>query len=117
MRKERMSVLSEFTGIMELLTTRIPSFRSMGANFSREGWFMTTTAFGDEISGDPIGLSAITTVQLAVPPRISGPYEGSQVTSFPSSSPAYARSFPIIIRPCPPKPDMITSVCISRSFL
>jgi len=31
-------------------------------------------------------------VQLAVPPRISGPYEGSQVTSRPSARQASARS-------------------------
>ena len=35
--------------------------------------------------GEPISSSAMTTVQLAVPPRISGPYEGIQVTSLPVS--------------------------------
>ena len=35
-------------------------------------------------TGDPIGSSEITTEQLAVPPRISGPYEGNHETSLPS---------------------------------
>ena len=58
---------------MVLSMTRMPFIRSMGANFSSDGWFMTMAALGDEISGEPMGPSAITTVQLAVPPRISGP--------------------------------------------
>ena len=44
-----------------------------GSNFSRDGKFIATTARGERITGDPTGLSEITTVQLAVPPRISGP--------------------------------------------
>ena len=34
---------------------------------------MTMTAGGFSTSGEPISSSAMTTVQLAVPPRISGP--------------------------------------------
>ena len=34
---------------------------------------MTTAARGEGISGEPMGWSETTTVQFAVPPRISGP--------------------------------------------
>ena len=43
---------------------------------------------GERMTGEPTGLSEITTVQLQVPPRISGPYEGSHDTSLPSCIPA-----------------------------
>jgi hypothetical protein len=35
---------------------------------------------GSRMIGEPISLSDRITVQLAVPPRISGPYDGIQVT-------------------------------------
>ncbi len=38
------------------------------------------TAVGLVMSGDPMGSSDNVTEQLAVPPRISGPYEGSHET-------------------------------------
>jgi hypothetical protein len=50
-----------------------PPSRISGSNFSSDGRFIATTARGDRITGEPTGLSEITTVQLAVPPRISGP--------------------------------------------
>ncbi len=49
---------------------------------------MTTSMFGSTTSGDPTGSSDSVTEQLAVPPRISGPYEGSHETSRPSMRPA-----------------------------
>src|SRR3990172_7072531 len=51
----------------------------------------------------------------SVPPRISGPYDGNQVTCFPASSPAYARSCPAKSIPCPPKPERMISVCIASA--
>jgi len=57
----------------EELTISTPPGRTDGANFSSDGRFMTTASLGREMMGEPMGLSATTTVQLAVPPRISGP--------------------------------------------
>ena len=62
-------------------------------------------------TGEPIGSSDTVTEQLAVPPRISGPYEGTHDTSLPSSIPAYVKSCPIDITPCPPKPAQLI-LCI-----
>ena len=49
---------------------------------------MATSTLGAVTSGEPMGRSETHTLQLAVPPRISGPYEGSQEISFPAMSPA-----------------------------
>jgi len=71
----------------ELISSTPPS-RTSPSNLSSEGRFMASTARGVRITGEPTGRSEITTVQLQVPPRISGPYEGSQETSLPSLIPA-----------------------------
>src|SRR5512139_371982 len=63
-----------------------------------------------------MGWSAMMTVQLAVPPRISGPYDGSQTTSLPSSIPTSARSLPASITPWPPNPANTASTCIGSPF-
>ena len=68
--------------------TTTPPGTTASRNFSSEGWFMTTSMFGSTTSGDPTGSSDSVTEQLAVPPRISGPYEGSHETSRPSMRPA-----------------------------
>ena len=73
-------------------------------NFSRLGRFMTTSRSASLMRGQAMGLSETTTVQLAVPPRISGPYEGSQVTSLPSFIAALASICPMASVPCPPLP-------------
>ena len=44
-------------------------------------------AFGVTTSGEPIGSSERHTLQLAVPPLISGPYDGNHDTSIPSIKP------------------------------
>jgi hypothetical protein len=49
---------------------------------------MATRDRGKRVTGDPTRSAEIITVQLAVPPRISGPYEGIQDTFFPSCIPA-----------------------------
>ena len=72
----------------EELISNNPPERMSGSNFSSDGRFMATTARGERITGDPTGLSETTTVQLQVPPRISGPYEGNHDTSLPSCMPA-----------------------------
>ena len=43
------------------------------ANLSTLGWFIAMTAVGRVMNGDPIASSESDTLQLAVPPRISGP--------------------------------------------
>ena len=43
-----------------------------------------------ETIGELIFADETITMQFAVPPLISGPYEGIQLTSFPSSIAAYA---------------------------
>jgi hypothetical protein len=67
-------------------------------------------ASGRATIGEPIGSSLITTVQLAVPPRISGPYDGYQVVCSPASRAACASSWPAKSTPWPPKPAMIRSL-------
>ena len=68
--------------------------------------------------GEPTGSSETMTEQLHVPPRISGPYEGSHESSFPSMSAACAKTLPENRSPCPPNPAMIVSyVIFLKSFL
>ena len=55
------------------LTIISPPGRTMGMYLSREGRLRAIRMSGRSVSGEPILLSATTTVQLAVPPRISGP--------------------------------------------
>ncbi len=70
--------------ISELLIRSNPLFCSFGSKASIEGLFMTITERGRSVVGDPTSSLETITVQLAVPPRISGPYEGIQVTFLPS---------------------------------
>ena len=60
----------------ELLMIRSPPDASIGRNFSIEGPFMIRSPFGRPTTGEPISSSETTTVQFAVPPRISTPYAG-----------------------------------------
>ena len=57
----------------DVLMSSSPPGRTSGSNLSSDGRFMASTARGDRITGEPTGRSEITTVQLQVPPRISGP--------------------------------------------
>jgi hypothetical protein len=50
-----------------------PPGLSIGSNRSIDGLFITMAVVGSVTMGDPIGSADITTEQLAVPPRISGP--------------------------------------------
>ena len=52
--------------------------------YAIEGWLRQITTSASLTTGEPIASSEITTEQFAVPPRISGPYEGNQETSLPS---------------------------------
>ena len=74
------------------------------SNLSSDGWFSAITVSKVEMIGELILLSETMTMQFAVPPRISGPYDGIQLISFPSTMPAYASVIPIERTPCPPKP-------------
>ena len=69
---------------MELSTIMIPPGTTSFSNFSSDGRFMATSTSGLTTSGDPMVLSEMQTLQEAVPPRISGPYDGSQEISLPS---------------------------------
>jgi len=82
-----------------VLTTITPPGRTADSNFSSDGRLSTMRACGLRVIGEPTGLSDSTTVQLHVPPRISGPYAGIQVTSLPAFIPAYASSLPISSTP------------------
>ncbi len=57
----------------EVLTTMMPPGRTASSNLSSEGRFRAMRPWGDLLMGDPMGRSESTTVQLQVPPRISGP--------------------------------------------
>ena len=57
----------------EVLTTMTPPGRTASSNLSREGRFKAMRPWGDLLMGDPMGRPDSTTVQLQVPPRISGP--------------------------------------------
>ena len=51
----------------------IPPGATVDSNLSSEGRFIAIRISGSEIMGEPTGASLIITLQLAVPPRISGP--------------------------------------------
>ena len=57
--------------------------------------------------GEPISESDMTTMQLAVPPRTSAPYEGRYVTNLPWLKAVSDNTFPKSIIPCPPAPAII----------
>ena len=59
--------------ISEELISSSPPGRTSPSNLSSDGKFIASTARGERITGEPTGRSEITTVQLQVPPRISGP--------------------------------------------
>lgn len=71
---------------------------------SNEGRFIAISTSGFATIGEPTGSSLRMTEQFAVPPLISGPYEGSQLTSLPSERPLYARNLPAKSTPWPPNP-------------
>ena len=107
-----MSSRVDFLSMIELSANTIPPDFTIGSNLSNEGPFIAITMSGAVTSGEPIGSSEIHTEQLHVPPRISGPYEGSHESSFPSIRAAFARSFPEKRTPCPPNPHIMVSVSI-----
>lgn len=55
-------------------------------------------------TGELIGSSEMIRLQLAVPPRVSGPYEGYHNVCLLALAEAYANILPNIMTPCPPKP-------------
>jgi|GEM_PF-2417456 len=67
------SSLATFLVMIELSTMMSPPGTTSFSNFSRDGRFMATSMSGSVTSGDPMGSSDRQTLQLAVPPRISGP--------------------------------------------
>ena len=67
------SVRAGARGMSELLTSSQPPGCANGSNLSSEGRFMTMTQVASVTMGAPISSSEMMTLQLAVPPRISGP--------------------------------------------
>src|SRR5512139_2752229 len=61
--------------ISELLKTSSPPGRSLGANLLSDALLQITSEFGALTTGQAIGRFETTTMQLAVPPRTSAPYE------------------------------------------
>ena len=59
--------------MMLLLTNTVPPGATRLSNFARAARFMATTSLGRSTRGAPMRSSLMITVQLAVPPRISGP--------------------------------------------
>ena len=59
----------------------MPPGLTIGSNFSIDCWFRMIAVSNSCAMGDEIFRSERITVTLAVPPRISGPYEGIHVTS------------------------------------
>ena len=57
----------------ELFQIRRPPGRTEGRNLSRDGVFITMQTVGCGTRGEATSSSDTTTVQLAVPPRISAP--------------------------------------------
>ena len=68
-----MSVRTAGRLIRLVLTTRIPPGRTSGSNLSIDCRFSTIAPCGRFVTGEPTCRSDSTTVQLQVPPRISGP--------------------------------------------
>ena len=96
-------------------TKTVPPAATAGSNLSIDGSFMTIRTFGWAMIGEPTGSSETITEQLQVPPRISGPYDGSPESSLPSMSAACASTLPEKSSPCPPKPAIIVSYVILKS--
>ena len=65
--------ISGMRGTSVLSTITKPPGCTLCSNLSSDGWFMTTSTSGLSTSGLPMGSSEMHTLQLAVPPRISGP--------------------------------------------
>ena len=65
--------LEGFSLISDVLINNCPLGATIFSNFTKEGWFITTTAVASVTMGELIFLSETITVQFAVPPLISGP--------------------------------------------
>src|SRR3972149_2596786 len=100
----------------DALATNSPPSATRGPNRVSDGGFITTAASYRSTTGEPISSSATITVQDAVPPRISGPYEGIQNASSPSAIAARARICPANRSPCPPNPAKTTERSLSAAF-
>jgi len=93
--------------ISEESNRKRPSGLSLGRNLFNDASLITISMSGFVTTGEPINSSEIITVQFAVPPRTSAPYEGNHVTSLPSSIPAYATILPKKSMPWPPNPPIM----------
>ena len=98
--------LSSWTVVSALETTGMPGWLRLllsvpvsiaicaTLNFAIDGGLSAITLFATSTMGEPIAVSDTMTVQYAVPPRISGPYDGIQDTCLPSVIAAWARTCP-----------------------
>ena len=107
----RQFLRTDETSISELFTTNRPPGFTIGWNLLNRNWCIPIRVSGFAEIGEPISSEESITVQSAVPPRASGPYDGNHTTWRSSTIPACARSWPIIIIPWPPVPATITSSC------
>lgn len=73
MKYTSISSLPGFSFIRERLTNKLPPGATISSNLTKEGKFMATTEVASDTMGEFIFLSDTITVQLAVPPLISGP--------------------------------------------
>ena len=94
------------------LSSRTPPGLSRVLNFENAGSFMQTRTSHCFARGETTGLSSITTVHFALPPRCSGPYSGRKVAYFPPSTAAFAVIMPAETTPCPPEPEKISDFFI-----
>lgn len=70
---------------MDEFMNKSPPGTSMLSNLSKEGPFIVIRTSHSVTRGDAIGSWEMLTVQFAVPPRISGPYEGIHDTYWSSN--------------------------------
>ena len=89
-----MSVRRGSASMSEALTMSRPPGTSSGSNLASDGGLRATTLSAASTIGEPMGRSATMTVHEAVPPRISGPYEGIHDTSRPSMTAASREDLP-----------------------
>ncbi len=107
-----MSLRFGFFSTIEELINSLPPGRTVFSNLSSEGALSAITASASVTTGEPTGSLDTMTLQFAVPPRISGPYDGIHETCLSSIIPAYVTSCPSSSTPCPPKPALINLLII-----
>src|SRR4030042_1169609 len=94
----------------------MPPGLTLLSNVSRDCWLRIIAVSKCLTIGELILSLLRITMTFAVPPRISGPYDGIQLTSMSCMIPEYAIILPIDRTPCPPNPAIIISSFIISEF-